>query len=158
MKLQGRSAIELAKIFAQGSCPIASRLLGPDRLLTDWRVDMLTGPIPNMGGWPFFHRKQFYPASLSRNPSGVTGCNVFFCNTRWGWFILDDSNAVDKIDQQGVLLVDYDQPENGSLIRGKISDRIRTTTDPNVLLGEFYYALGGHSTGPFYFSLTRIVP
>jgi hypothetical protein len=158
MRLKGRSAIELAKIFAKGACPKAIDLLGPHGAFAEWRVDMLTGPFPNLGGRLFRHRKQFYATTPSRTPSGVTGCNVFFTNTRWGWFNLDDTNAFDNIDKRGVLFIDYDQPENSSLTRGKIVDRVRTTTDPNVLLGEFYYALDGHSMGPFYFSLTRIAP
>ena len=152
MRLKGRSSIELAKIFAGGSCPKAASLLGPNGEKSEWRVDMLTGPIPNMGGWPFRHRKQFYQSRLT-----PTGCNTFFNDTRWGWFQLYDCGAFDSIDQHGVLLLDYDQPGNGVLTQGKIIDRLRTTDKPNVLLGEFSYNLAGRSMGPYYFSLTRIV-
>ena len=154
MRLKGRSAIELAKMFASGSCPVATDLLGPERHLAEWRVDMLTGPIPSLGGI-FRHRKQFYLASGSGK---VKGSNLFFSNFFWGGFALDDSNAFDSIDHRGVLLVDYDQIENSPFTRGKILDRVRTTANPNIHLGEFYYSLGSHSMGPYYFSLTRIEP
>jgi hypothetical protein len=153
MRLKGRSSIELAKIFAGGSCPKATSLLGPEGVLSEWRVDMLTGPIPTMGGWPFRHRKQFYPSLAA--PAKVTGCNVVFNNLRWGWFHLDDNTAFDGIDRRGVLFVDYDLPENGCLAQ-KIIDRLRTIDKPNVLLGEFSYNMAGRSLGPYYFSLTRI--
>ena len=156
MRLKGRTKVELAKIFAQGSCPMASRLLTLDKHLSEWRVDMLTGPIPNMVGWPFFHRKQFYPAG--HLTSGVAGCNMFFGDTRWGWFSLDDSSTVDEIDKRGVLFINYDDVCNGSITRRKIIDRVRTTNDPNVLIGEFRYFLGIRTFGPYYFSLTRIEP
>jgi hypothetical protein len=154
MRLKGRSSIELAKVFAMGRCPKATTLLGPQNSLSEWRVDMLTGPIPNLGGI-FQHRKQFY---LLYGSGEVMGCNVFFKDTRWGWFVLDDCDAFDAIDKRGVLLINYDLPENGGLTRDKILDRVRTTDNSDVLIGEFNYALGGHILGPYYFSLTRLPP
>jgi hypothetical protein len=150
--LKGRSSIELAKIFAKGSIPKATMLLGPGNSLSEWRVDMLTGPVPNLGGL-FRHRKQFYLSSVSGK---ITGCNLFFKDTHWGWFVLDYDCAVDSIDKRSVLFINYNVPENGDLTRNKISDRVRTTDDGDHLIGEFYYELTSHVFGPYYFSLTRI--
>jgi hypothetical protein len=154
MNLKGRSVAELAKIFAMGKCPMASRLLGPQRELSQWRVDMLTGPIPNLGGAPFHHTKQFYWSEANNR---FTGCNLFFGGrVSWGAFTLDDSSYMDVVDRQGVLFFDYNQPRNSDLTRGKIADHVRTTDDFNVLIGEFYYFQGARIFGPYYFSLTRM--
>lgn len=147
MKLKGLSVVELDKVYAAGRGPKATELLDDSDSHFDypveWRVDILTGPIPSLGGWPFRHRKWFWQFSSGN----VAGCNSFFKNMRWGWFKLDDRRAA--------LDVDYDQPENGKLTRN-ISDLVRTTDDPNVMLGQFYYETDSRAFGPYYFSLTRI--
>jgi hypothetical protein len=154
MKLKGRSAIELAKIFAMGKCPVAARLLGPLYGVSEWRVDLLTGPIPNLGGGYFKHRKQFHRRANGK----VAGCNLFFRDLRWGWFVLDDRRDSDNVDLRRVLVFDYDQLENGLVTRDRMLDLVRTTDDPNVLLGEVRYALWGLVAGPYYFTLTRMDP
>lgn len=158
MKLKGLSKIQLAKIFMAGDCPRAGNLLGPDRGLSEWRVDMLTGPIPNLGGRWFRHRKQFHVSTTGQ----VMGCNILFDDTRWGYFVLDDVDTYEEADDRKVLFINYKQPENGTLTRGRIRDYVRTTHDVDVLIGEFYYNFGAfevfRTVGPYYFSLTRIKP
>jgi hypothetical protein len=151
--LKGHSIVKLAKIFAMGNRPSARHLLGKDDATSDseWRVDMLTGKFPNLGGGFFNHRKHF-----QLDGDKVVGFNVFFGNTRWGYFALDDRTAFDNIDGRSVLAIDYNQAENGWLLRGAILDKVRTTGDPNLLIGEFFLITRKGYRFASYFSLARI--
>lgn len=152
VNLKRLSRIELDTIFKDGHCPKATDLLAVNMSVdrwSEWRVDMLTGLIPNMGGWPMRHRKQFYVSS----EASIVGCNMLFCDWHWGWFILNDRLGL-PVDLE-YLLIDYDCPENGDLVRNRILDRVRTTNDPNVLLGRFYLVWRGKPRFVGYFSLTR---
>ena len=149
MKLKGLSVVELNKIYARGRGPKATELLDDsdshlDYGPAEWRVDMLTGPIPNLSSWPFHHRKRFW-FSMNR----VIGHNAFFKNMRWGWFKVVHASV------PSWTVINYHQPENGKFIRN-ICDFICTTDDSNIMLGQFYYEMGSRTFGPYYFSLTRI--
>jgi hypothetical protein len=137
---------ELDVVFRQGSCPAAASLLGPGGRLAEWRVDMLTGPVPSMGGRVLRHRKQFW----GRPGGSVVGCNVLFRDLRWGWFSLGDRDILGR-----GLIVDYDQPENG-LLRDRVRDYVRQVGVPGVLLGRFYLMWRGYPRFVGYFSMTRL--
>lgn len=126
--------------FLQGKAPDPKSLLGPNGEKAEWRVDMLTGPIPNMGGKWFRHRKVFELVG-----DEVRGCNILFSNFKWGRFVVK-THDVEGID----CCIDYNVPEN-TFTRG-IEDFVRTTEDPNVLIGEFYFK----GVRRAYFTLTRI--
>lgn len=141
----------LKRLFLAGKAPEPVTLLGPDSLPAQWRVRMLTGLIPNMGGPQFRHRKLFVP--------GVTigGCNVLFSDFRWGWFQLEkDTYSVEAGgDDEPVLLINYDVKKN-NCVTGRIRDYVRATMNPNVLIGRFHYMWRGRPRFLGYFTLTRI--
>lgn len=41
---------ELQRIYDEGTAPTLAQLLGTGMACAEWRVNMLTGPIPDMGG------------------------------------------------------------------------------------------------------------
>ena len=138
---------DLLGVWRDGQVPSSDNLLGENGTPCEWRVDMLTGPIPNMGGWPLHHRKIFWRIDLSE--SGRTcGLNIF--GKGWGWGSFYVVPAEDR------ALFGYDLPDNSVPLR-KIRDEARTTSNPNILIGQFYYRLPvvGY-WGPYYFSLTRL--
>ena len=141
----------LAELFAKGHCPSASSLLGPTETPSEWRVDMLTGPFPNLGGWPFRHRKRFFTTGGGL----VNGCNIFFINWRWGHFFLND-DALYIGEGDASLIIDYRREVNGELVREHLLDKVRTTDDPTLLIGEFYWRSKGGARLMAYFSLTRL--
>lgn len=146
---------ELDMVFQMGECPDALSLLGPEGAPSEWRVDMLNGLLPNLAGWPFHHRKLFYylptDAAADGCPRGIVGgCNLMFGKRRWGHFLLDDEHVFSDNDKKLVLFIDYDQSENGFATRD-IRDYVRTTNNPDLLLGEFWY---GRSRS--HFTLTRL--
>lgn len=133
----------LEEQFLSGKIPDPKTLLGPHGENAEWRVTMVTGPIPNMGGKWFRHRKLF--VLMGEN---VVGCNILFSNYKWGRF-----KVVGGLPREPVrgLLLDYNVPENG-LTRG-IRDFVRCTDKENELLGEFYYKGKRRA----FFTLTRII-
>lgn len=147
--------------FVHGKVPTPDQLFGgPDVHLASWRVIMLTGFPPNMGGSPLFHRKEF-----QRTTDGtIVGCNIFRADWRWGWFKLDleagkvNADVVDGPPANGSMLIDYDVPENGWLLRGNIVDYVRTTLDPDVLIGRFYYRLWSDFRFGGFFHAVRLIP
>ena len=145
--------------FLAGKAPEPETMLGTEGAPAKMRVRMLTGPIPNMGRWPFYHRKEF--ASEGKE---ICGGNVFTLgglfvtvfflalwffgfDGRWGAFRLEK--------REGYLLINYAVPENGWLTK-RIRDHIRTTDDPDVFIGKFHWVWRGREIFLGYFTLTRI--
>lgn len=142
---------KLEKIFLEGKVPAKASLLEPDGRLSEWRVDMLTGPIPNMGGKWFRHRKQIVGVGEE-----ILGCNILFANYRWGRFqILDDGRVAYDGDKLPVLFLDYAIHGNGK-VTSSIRDFVRTTKDVNVLIGRFNLNFWGRKWFLGYFSLRRL--
>jgi hypothetical protein len=139
---------ELERRFRLGHAPEPTRLLCPDGGPAEWRVDMLTGPIPNMGGWPLHHRKWF---------DDLGGCNLLR-GYRWGQFEYHSAVYSRKVDGDGglVLCLDYDVPEIQFKPTRRIVDYVRTTYDPDVMLGRFHVRWRGRLRFLGYFSLTRV--
>lgn len=131
--------------FVHGKIPTSVDLFGSlDVHVAEWQVVMETGFLPNMGGRLLRHRKRF----MRTTDGSVVGCNFFRDDWDWGWFKLDAAC--------GSLFIDYGVPENGVLLRGRIEDFVRTTLDPNVLIGRFYLKLGGTFRFVGYFHLVRL--
>lgn len=105
---------------------------------------MVTGPIPNMGRWPFNHGKTFAESLNNR----VEGYNFLLGPNYWGFFHLSD-------EEEGSMLIDYDEPANGRII-SRIRDYVRKTSDPNLMVGKFYFRIGKTWRFLAYFTLTRI--
>jgi hypothetical protein len=128
-------------MFAAGHAPMPTDMPG-----TKWQVAMLSGPIPNMGGRPLRHRKVFEP----RMPP--YGCNVQLKDWRWGRFFarLDLGS-----DGQPVLALNFGEPKNGFLTQ-RICDHLRTTPDPNVMLGKFHIKWRGQLRFLSFFTLSRL--
>lgn len=133
------NAKRIAELFEQGHAPDPLQLLNPDGGIGEWRVDMLTGPIPSMGGWPLHHRKRFVPLTQRM----IIGCNVILKDRCWGHFDLVPSIF-------DTLLLDYNVPGNGWMRH--IRDQLRTAPNPNVLIGRFYWR--NHPRA--WFTLTRL--
>lgn len=135
----------LEAIYRYGSIPMPESLLGPKGGPAEWRVVMLTGPIPNMGGKLFHHRKRFW-----RRGEGdeVIGENVLFDDTQWGHFTL-------RL-WAGALLIDYNTNANG--VSRRIRDLVRTTPDPNLLIGKFHLVWRSKPRFLGYFTLARRAP
>ena len=134
----------LKALFIAGNAPQPETMLGPGGSISEWNVTMLTGILPNLGGRWTRHRKQF----VKQTNGGVIGCNILFNDVRFGWFALDRGKS--EIDNCEVLSIDYEVAENGSMTQ-LISDQIRTTSDPNMMIGRFYFK--GRFVG--YFALNR---
>jgi hypothetical protein len=129
----------LEEMFRAGKIPGPLDLLGPNGEKAEWAVHMISGPIPDMGGNWFRHRKLFVPMG-----EDVVGCNILFSDYKWGWFKVVESHSLG-------LLIDYAVPQNGRLIKN-IRDYVRTTDKPGELLGEFYY----DGKRKAFFTLSRI--
>jgi len=131
--------------FVRGKIPTSDDLFGgPDVHAAEWQVVMLTGFLPNMGGRLLRHRKRF----MRTTDGNVVGYNLFRDDWRWGWFKLDTACRA--------MFIDYGVPENGVLLRRRIQDFVRTTLDPNVLIGGFYLKLGDTFRFVGYFHLVRL--
>ncbi len=138
--------------FAHGKIPTPDELFDNlNQQVAEWQVVMLTGLVPNMSGPRLRHRKQF----MRTTDGSIVGCNLFRDDWHWGWFKLDPKAGARL---SGSLLIDYDVPENGTLLRGRIQDIVRTTLDPNVLIGRFYLKLGGAFRFAGFFKLIRLSP
>lgn len=146
-------------LFCAGGLPPEASLLGPG-LASEWRVDVRTGLVPSMGGWPLRHRKRL---AAYRGRVNLIGENVLRRDIRWGFFVTEDlqlgcfvtespawGSALSEIDHRPSMLLNYDLPANGWFVR-QIRDHVRTTSDPNVLIGRMYFR--GHFLG--YFTMTR---
>jgi hypothetical protein len=149
---------ELEAAFLSAKAPSPESLLGPEGQPAEWRVHMLTGPIPRLRR----HRKSLESTDVPSKPGEpaekcVVGCNITDEDNRWGWFQLEDAVFDEKIGGDGkpVLLINYAVPKNGRVTRN-IRDEVRCTKNPDVLLGRFYYLLLGHKFFLGYFTLTRI--
>lgn len=110
---------------------------------------MLTGILPNMGGRWFHHRKQFVKMG-----DMILGCNLLFDNFHWGWFRVWNDGRAAYEDSRPVLFIDYDVPEN-NFLTSRIRDFVRTTSDPDVLIGRFNLSLKSRARFLGYFTLTR---
>ena len=148
----------LETLFRAGNKPESETLLGPNGEPCEWTVEMLTGPIPDMGGKRLRHRKVFERPAANGNvrDGNVRGCNINCSNVHWGAFYvsLSSYNDGDYSDEKPVAYLVY----NGGSITRRICDMIRTTNDPNVLIGKFFYKWRGRYRFLGYFTLTRIQP
>jgi hypothetical protein len=146
---------DLEEEFRSGWAPLASDLLGPRGENAEWRVTMLTGPIPDLGGSLLRHRKRFYRG----DGRVVRGHNVF--RRGWGWGCFEIRFGVSGLDWRPVLCLVYDVPANMFCAR-LVSDEVRVVAPrgelfaepslPSELLGRFCY--GGIFLG--YFRLDRL--
>ena len=129
----------LETLFSMGTCPTVNRMVGCGAG-AEWQVSMLSGPIPNLGGRFFRHRKRFDWGN------GVFGHNILFSRFAWGFFkaLWPWDNGYNQ------MLLDYDQPTN--TFTRRIHDVVRTTPNPDIMIGKFFW--GKCFLG--YFSLTRI--
>jgi hypothetical protein len=138
----------LDAVFADGQSPTVASLFFSRNVewgdAAEWCVNMLTGPIPDMGGSPLHHRKRFTVV-----PDGIVGVNILRARYRWGRFVV--SHVVSS--QGGCMMLDYDRRSN--LLTRSVRDLLRTTSDPNVLIGKF--CLGRNLRFLAYFSLTRLL-
>lgn len=132
------------KLFEDGFVPSYEDIL-KNSLTQIWSVKMVTGPIPNMSYWPISHRKVFYGNPLSR---AVNGWNL--TSYPWGFF----GTWAAGLGRSASRYLDYDRKENGPILR-RVADKIRTTDDPNVMVGKFFYLLFDKPRFLGYFTLTR---
>jgi hypothetical protein len=138
----------LGRMFAEGGVPRQSDLLGHDGAPAEWRVTMLTGPIPNMGGRWLLHRKRF----VADGGNKIFGCNILRQDLRWGHFKVGLAMGDDG---KPATLIDYDVSENGRLMR-RVCDLVRATPSPNVLIGRFHVVWFGRRRLLAYFILERL--
>ena len=133
---------QLEKLYSEGRAPTPAQILGPGMPTTEWRVNMLTGPIPDMGGWPLRHRKRFHRGY---------GRNVLLRDTEWGRFdcFYGFHSSTD------CLMLDYGGSGGNGRLTSRIRDFVRTTPDPDVLLGKFFFLWRGKLRGGWFFKLTR---
>jgi len=136
----------LEALFKAGQPPNPETMLEKDGSDSEWEVTMLTGLFPNLGRRWIRHRKLF-----AKGGDYVVGCNVLFDDVQVGWFALDRDWYAADVDDQPSLFINYHVTRNGNLTR-IIRDYIRTTRDPNLMIGRFY--CGNHFVG--YFTLTRL--
>ena len=131
---------ELTEVFGLSEIPEINELNG------EYRVDMLTGPIPNMRG--IGHRKIFAGTN-----GAVRGCNIVFSKARWGDFFLEKAACSDP-GELPALLINYDVPENGCVTK-RIRDQVRRLDEYGHYLGRFYMTLFGKPRFLAYFMLTK---
>jgi len=146
-----RTREEVERLFGEGVGGSEASLLLSGGRPCAWRVDVASGPLPSMGGWPLRHQKIFRRAVDGR----VVGHNVFRGSVEWGSFrILEEFSDVGG-SWSSSLLFSYDVPGNGWLVR-RLVDHVRATPDPDLFVGTYgcegpsgYRLLG-------YFTLTRM--
>lgn len=131
-------------LFRAGNVPLSRSLLGPCGA-SEWRVDVRTGIVPSMGGWPLRHRKRL---ASYRGRVTLIGENVLRSDFRWGFF--ENMIVGSELDHRPSMLLSYDLPANGWFVR-QISDHVRTTSDPHMLVGRMYF----RKTFMGYFTMTR---
>jgi hypothetical protein len=162
-------------LYRAGVVPRSSVLLRPCGV-SEWRVDVRTGLVPSMGGWPLRHRKRLSDPECSTSTPGnprprpvgsvggvahessshhtrllgyyLIGENVLRRDLRWGRFEVKLVRS--ELDFRPSLLLNYDVPANGWFGR-QIKDHVRTTSDPRLLVGRMYFR--GRFLG--YFTMTR---
>ena len=87
--------------------------------------------------------------------TSVVGCNIMLKDWRWGQF-----RALPSIGSDGrpILLLDYYgnffEPAN-SFVTRQIRDHLRTTPDPNAMIGKFHIVWRGKPRFVGYFELSR---
>lgn len=130
----------LEGIFAAGHAPTPEQFLGPGKPEAEWEVVMLTGPILSMHQWPLKHRKRFWKACTG----AVRGFNLIGRKHEFGYF--------DVLHYRGMrsTYLDYQLDVNG--LMHPVHDMVRTTLDPNRMIGKFFY--GERFVG--YFWLVRL--
>lgn len=138
-KLLIKTPMAYEGLFAAGKVFHPTDLLAPDGGAREWRVRILTGLIPNMGGRILRHRKRFYLAG-----GKVRGVNVLCNALYWGYHdVLPGWGR----DGRLAMVLDYGVPCN-SFLTNHITDVVRTTEDPTLLVGKLYCGdwFGGHFT------------
>jgi hypothetical protein len=146
MRVPRGNARALEGIYKAGGAPRPEHLVAHTTRTGEWGVTMLTGPAPNMGGQLLRHRKQF-----ARMGEDLVGCNLMLGGLRWGWFRFREIETLTGTE----LLLDYDVVENSWLTR-RLVDRIRKTSDPDVLLGKCYVRWFNLLRFVGHFTLTRL--
>ena len=127
-------------LFKAGQVP--DNFLSPDGRPQEWSIRMVTGPIPSMDFWPLRHRKRIVDK--------FCGANIFFDNFLWGYF-----NCYNRVKDSSKWL-DYSNNSGNSKFTNRILDTIRTTPNPDVMIGKFYYKLFGKYRFLGHFTMTRI--
>lgn len=130
---------------------VSGKLVDPQQLLTsgtypcEWRVRILTGLVPDMGGRLLRHRKRFYLSSVNNS---VRGVNVVRDACYWGHHVVRPGWGRDG---RPATVLDYGGQGN-TLFTRNLVDVVRTTDDPDLLIGKLYSGdwFGG------YFTLARI--
>ncbi|MBN1897323.1 MAG: hypothetical protein JW827_00980, partial [Spirochaetes bacterium] len=111
----------------------------------EYYVDMLT-VIPSLRR--FDHRKTFI-----HNKDRVTGYNILFSKTKWGYFFLERGKCK-KFKDLDVLVINYDQKKNRFFLK-QIRDQIRCIKKGRLYLGRFHYLLSGKLIFLGYFSMIK---
>lgn len=142
---------DVERLFRRGESPT---LLRAGEVASEWRVDVLSGPLPSMGGWPLRHRKRFDLTPLGDVRGRVAGHNVFRDDLRWGRF-----SVVDVVTGsfRAFSCLDYDVDGNSWPVR-RMLDYIRQPADrPDLVVGLYGLVLWGRYRKLGHFTLTRIV-
>lgn len=124
------------ELFKSGQVP--KTFLGPNNESQEWSIRMVTGPILSMDFWPLRHRKHIHQAFTGYQ----RGYNKFFKDLEWGFFVKDTNK------DGNYCILDYDNH--------KIKDLVRTTPNPDVMVGKFYYKLFGKYRFLSFFIMQRV--
>jgi len=136
-------------MYSNGMTPYPESLLGPDGESARWAVQMLSGPIPDMGGWPR-HRKIFH-----RTRNGIIGRNILRDGLEWGYFDVVAPPAKTPFSQEPLVL-DYSVTKMNGRATRRIIDHLRTTRYEDVLVGKFHVRWSNRLLFLGYFTLTKI--
>jgi hypothetical protein len=136
-------------MYSVGGTPDPEIFLGPGGESTQWSVQMLSGPIPDMGGW-LRHRKIFHG---TRN--GVIGRNILRDGFEWGYFDVVAPATKTPFSQEPLVL-DYSVTKMNGRASRLIVDHIRTTRYEDVLVGKFHVRRSNGLLLLGYFTLTKI--
>lgn len=152
---------EAASLFRVGSGLRATSLLHYGAWPSAWRVDVVSGPLPSMGGWPLRHEKRFENGSQFGG-GFVTGVNVFRGRLSWGRFRIFEEYSEVAGSWGHSLIFCYDTKGAAWPVR-RMVDYVRATDDFGLLVGAYGFeekGLPGHRSRLFhllgYFTMTRL--
>jgi len=140
------------KMFREGQCPVGRALLREDGSPSEWRVRMVSGPVPDLSR--LHHRKRFESVQgviLGHNVTDVVG--------KWGRFSVRHSPVPGKnglLDGGMALCLDY-SGRNGSIV-SRVRDYVRLpwAADRRVMVGQFRLLLLGRERILGYFLLEEL--